>query len=227
LPAAAADAGETVRVESHSGQFLAWAAFSPASRIRARVWSFDENSASTQLFPRPVRRRHAVRGSVSTSAATDAPGPWRIRRPAGPDRGPLWRHAGGAVHLSAGAERWKAALADACWRRPAQPAVRALRRQRRASGGLPEATGWLRGDGPTELSIREHDWRLGLDIARATRPASTWTSATAGKRFADYARRLGFQRVLNCYCYTGGFTVAAWRRRGPCHLDRLVRKAGA
>ena len=21
--------------------------------------------------------------------------------------------------------------------------------------------------------------------------------------------RLGFQRVLNCYCYTGGFTVAA------------------
>ena len=38
----AADAGETVRIESHSGQFLAWAAFSPTSRIKARVWSFDE-----------------------------------------------------------------------------------------------------------------------------------------------------------------------------------------
>ena len=37
-----ADSGETVRVESHEGQFLAWAAFSPASKIRARVWSFDE-----------------------------------------------------------------------------------------------------------------------------------------------------------------------------------------
>ena len=37
-----ADAGETVRVESHEGVFLAWAAFSPTSRIRARVWSFDE-----------------------------------------------------------------------------------------------------------------------------------------------------------------------------------------
>ena len=36
------DAGETVRVESHAGQFLAWAAFSPASKIRARAWSFDE-----------------------------------------------------------------------------------------------------------------------------------------------------------------------------------------
>ena len=37
-----ADSGETVRVESHDGQFLAWAAFSPTSKIRARVWSFDE-----------------------------------------------------------------------------------------------------------------------------------------------------------------------------------------
>ena len=36
------DSGETVRVESHEGQFLGWAAFSPHSRIRARVWSFDE-----------------------------------------------------------------------------------------------------------------------------------------------------------------------------------------
>ena len=37
-----ADAGETVRVESDAGEFLAWAAFSPASKIRARVWSFDQ-----------------------------------------------------------------------------------------------------------------------------------------------------------------------------------------
>lgn len=36
------DAGETVQLESADGQFLGWAAFSPHSRIRARVWSFDE-----------------------------------------------------------------------------------------------------------------------------------------------------------------------------------------
>jgi 23S rRNA (cytosine1962-C5)-methyltransferase len=45
-----ADAGETVRVESHSGQFLAWAAFSPASRIKARVWSFDEGQHIDTAF---------------------------------------------------------------------------------------------------------------------------------------------------------------------------------
>ena len=37
-----ADSGETVRVESDSGAFLGWAAFSPTSKIRARMWSFDE-----------------------------------------------------------------------------------------------------------------------------------------------------------------------------------------
>ncbi len=37
-----ADSGETVRVESHAGEFLAWGGFSPASKIRARVWSFDQ-----------------------------------------------------------------------------------------------------------------------------------------------------------------------------------------
>ena len=35
-------AGETVRVVSHDGKFLAWAAFSPSSTIRLRVWSNDE-----------------------------------------------------------------------------------------------------------------------------------------------------------------------------------------
>ena len=36
------DSGETVRVTSHAGEFLAWGACSPASKIRVRVWSFDE-----------------------------------------------------------------------------------------------------------------------------------------------------------------------------------------
>ncbi|MDP3708395.1 MAG: 23S rRNA (cytosine(1962)-C(5))-methyltransferase RlmI, partial [Polaromonas sp.] len=45
-----ADAGETVRVESHAGQFLGWAAFSPSSKIRARVWSFDESQRIDASF---------------------------------------------------------------------------------------------------------------------------------------------------------------------------------
>jgi 23S rRNA (cytosine1962-C5)-methyltransferase len=45
-----ADAGETVRVESAEGQFLAWAAFSPKSKIRARAWSFVEDQRIDGAF---------------------------------------------------------------------------------------------------------------------------------------------------------------------------------
>ena len=44
------DSGETVRVEGHAGQFLGWAAFSPQSRIRARIWSFEEGDRIDAAF---------------------------------------------------------------------------------------------------------------------------------------------------------------------------------
>ncbi|MBV5332577.1 23S rRNA (cytosine(1962)-C(5))-methyltransferase RlmI, partial [bacterium] len=53
-----ADAGETVRVQAHDGQFLAWAAFSPDSRIRARVWSFEQAQRMDAEF---------IQGLVQTS----------------------------------------------------------------------------------------------------------------------------------------------------------------
>ena len=38
----APQSGDTVDVRGADGGFLAWAAYSPASQIRARVWSFEE-----------------------------------------------------------------------------------------------------------------------------------------------------------------------------------------
>ena len=43
----------------------------------------------------------------------------------------------------------------------------------------------------------------------ATRPASTSTSATTARVRRSGCASFGCQRVLNCYCYTGGFSVAA------------------
>ncbi|HTJ05939.1 MAG TPA: 23S rRNA (cytosine(1962)-C(5))-methyltransferase RlmI, partial [Caldimonas sp.] len=45
-----ADSGETVRVESSDGRFLAWAAYSPQSSIRLRAWSFDEHERIDAAF---------------------------------------------------------------------------------------------------------------------------------------------------------------------------------
>src|SRR6478672_2042088 len=44
------DPGETVRVESDAGEFLAWAAFSPQSKIRARAWSFEADQRIDAAF---------------------------------------------------------------------------------------------------------------------------------------------------------------------------------
>jgi 23S rRNA (cytosine1962-C5)-methyltransferase len=86
--------------------------------------------------------------------------------------------------------------------------------------GLPEATGWLRGDGPTELVLREHDWRLALNIAEGHKTGFYLDQRDSRKLFADYCHRLKFQRVLNCYCYTGGFTVAALSG-GAAHVTSI------
>ena len=50
-------AGATVLVRSHDGRFLARAAYSPHSQIRARVWSFDEaEPIDHAFFKRRVQR---------------------------------------------------------------------------------------------------------------------------------------------------------------------------
>jgi len=57
-----ADAGETVRVESETGQFLGWAAFSPTSKIRARIWSFLEaEHIDAAFFERQVSKAVSMR----------------------------------------------------------------------------------------------------------------------------------------------------------------------
>jgi 23S rRNA (cytosine1962-C5)-methyltransferase len=45
-----AESGETVRVCAADGSFLAWAAYSPGSRIAARVWDFDPEARIDAAF---------------------------------------------------------------------------------------------------------------------------------------------------------------------------------
>jgi len=216
-----ADAGETVRVESHQGEFLAWAAFSPSSKIRARVWSFDEKERVEASFFR-ARVAQSLRARSRFDIQSD--GLRLIHGESDGLPGLIVDRYGDtlvAQFLSAGAERWKAVLVDALL---AETGLARLYERSDASArgleGLPEVTGWLRGEGPTERVLREHDWRLGLDIALGHKTGFYLDQRDSRKRFADYARRLQFQRVLNCYCYTGGFTVAALSG-GAAHVTSI------
>src|SRR5947207_3838065 len=91
---------------------------------------------------------------------------------------------------------------------------------------MESATGWLRGDGPAEIAIREHDWRLTLDVATGHKTGFYLDQRDNRRKFASYVARLRSQRVLNCYCYTGGFTIAALAG-GAAHVTSIDSSAPA
>ena len=204
------DVGETVRVVSSDEQFLAWGAFSPASRIRVRAWSFDEGQRIDAEFIAAACAR-ALR--ARDLWAIDSDGRRLIHGEADGLPGLIVDRYGDTLVAqfgSAGVERFKPVIADALLAHTgltrlyerSDAAVRQLE-------GLPEATDWLRGQGPTELQLREHGWRLRLDIAHGHKTGFYLDQRDNRALLAAHARQRGFGRVLNCYCYSGGFSVAA------------------
>jgi 23S rRNA (cytosine1962-C5)-methyltransferase len=204
------DSGETVRVEASDGKFLAWAAYSARSQIRLRAWSFDEaERIDDAFFARRVVA--AVQRRVRLAIASDG-----VRLVHGEADGLpgliVDRYADTLVaqFLSAGSERWKAPIADALL--AATGCTRLYERSDsgvRKLEGLAAVTGWLRGEGSTGVTIREHEWRLTLDVAEGHKTGFYLDQRDNRARFAQWVRQFGAQRVLNCYCYTGGFSVAA------------------
>jgi 23S rRNA (cytosine1962-C5)-methyltransferase len=205
-----ADAGETVRVAAADGRFLAWAAYSPNSMIRLRAWSFDEaEHIDSAFFERRLRRAIELRARLPI----ESDGLRLVHGEADGLPGLIVDRYGdtlSAQFLSAGMERWKATIADRLLQ------ITGLTRlyERSDSGvrqleGLAPASGWLRGEGDTEVTITEHAWKLTLDVAQGHKTGFYLDQRDNRRRFADLVRHFGCRRVLNCYCYTGGFTVAA------------------
>ncbi|HSH89334.1 MAG TPA: class I SAM-dependent methyltransferase [Ramlibacter sp.] len=222
-----ADAGETVRVESSAGEFLGWAAFSPASKIRARVWSFVESDRIDAAFM-ASRVQRAIAARTRFEIASDA-----LRLVHGESDGlpglivDRYGDTLVAQFLSTGTERWKGAIADALLQATGlQRLYERSDTSSRSREALEPAAGWLRGSGPTELAIHEHDWKLTLDIATGHKTGFYLDQRDSRRKFAEHARRLEFARVLNCYCYTGGFTVAALSGGGT-HVTSIDSSAPA
>ncbi len=210
-----ADSGETVRVESASGDFLCWAAYSPQSKIRARAWSFDAaERIDSAFFAQRIRRAVAARAALPGCAASNA---LRLVHAESDGLPGLVVDRYGDVLVAqfgaAGVERHKAALADALL---AATGCTLLYERSDASSraleGLQPTTGWLRGGNahtPTRHELREHHWRLSLDIATGHKTGFYLDQRDNRKRFFDWCAQRRPQRVLNTFCYSGGFSVAA------------------
>ncbi|MDR6382994.1 class I SAM-dependent rRNA methyltransferase [Paraburkholderia caribensis] len=208
-------AGATVLVRAHDGRFLARAAYSPHSQIRARVWSFDENEpVDHAFFKRRVQRALAHRQSmVHNTGATrlifgEADGlPGLIVDYYIQDdetkRGQIV-----CQFMAAGVEEWKDAIVQALIGATGCPNVYERSDVSiREKEGLEQTVGVLAGDAPPETLIAsENGVRYHVDVRNGHK---TGFYVDQRDNRALVQELSNGRDVLNCFCYTGGFSLAA------------------
>jgi 23S rRNA (cytosine1962-C5)-methyltransferase len=201
--------GDTVAVLSAHGEFLAWASYSPASQIRARVWAWELETRIDDIFFQ-TRLQHAweSRATLFDPSQTNA---YRVVH-AESDGLPgiiLDRYGDLLVLqcLSTGADRWKATLVELL---PKITGLNAIYERSdvevRKLEGLPSITGSLLGEAPLkEIPILENGLNYLVDVKTGQKTGFYLDQRVNRHR----ARSLAYGRVvLNCFSYTGGFTAA-------------------
>ncbi len=202
--------GETVMVQSSTGEFLAWAAFSPVSKIITRIWSWDaEDVIDAAFIKEKISQAIQLRQRLISSDATNA---MRLVY-AESDGLPgiiVDKYAEVLVVqlLSAGAERWKKEIVDSLVEltgiqdiyERSDVAVRRLE-------GLPESKGWLRSkSSPEKVEIVENGIQYLVDFQNGQKTGFYLDQRKNRNILKEYAKEV---RGLNCFCYTGGFTLNA------------------
>ncbi|MGN6261272.1 MAG: class I SAM-dependent rRNA methyltransferase [Ralstonia sp.] len=207
--------GATVIVRAHNGQFLARAAFSPVSQIRARVWSFDEaEPVDHAFFKRRIAAAVAYRRTwvhdtdavrLVMGEADGLPGLIVDQYGTGKDGN------GGQLvcqFSAAGVEHWKQAIVAALIKETGCPNVYERSDVSvREREGLEQMTGVLAGAEPAaDLSATEHGVRYYVDVREGHKTGFYIDQRDNRALVGALARD---RDVLNCFCYTGGFSLAA------------------
>lgn len=206
--------GETVEIHSSRGEFLGRAAYNPNSQITARIWSFDNEPIETGFFEKRLKSAIFSRqqmglfqpgeGSFAESACRLVHGesdglPGLV----------VDQYADCLVvqFLSAGVDAWKATIADILVQVTGIPNlyersdvdVRALE-------GLPVINAALRGSPQTGFHITENRITFSVDIAQGHKTGFYLDQRVNRAILRTYARD---RDILDCFCYTGGFTLNA------------------
>ena len=201
--------GATVDVLSAGGEFLARAAWSPASQIRARVWSFDPAEQIDAEFLRGrIRAARRSREIWKPERTTDA---YRmIYAESDGLPGLIVDRYGDLLvlqSLTAGSELWKGTIADLLVE---ETGVEAIYERSEADvrelEGLPPISGRLRGEAPATLTIRENGLRYRVDFRGGHKTGFYLDQRANRLRVQELAEG---RDVLDGFCYTGGFSVNA------------------
>ncbi|WP_042150815.1 MULTISPECIES: class I SAM-dependent methyltransferase [unclassified Pseudoalteromonas] len=207
--------GDCVEVHDSNGNYLATAAYSPHSQIRARIWTFDQNETiDTAFFEKRIRR--ALFAREDTIAQGGLTGFRLIAAESDSIPGVTIDKFGNYLvgqFLSAGAERHKGEIVQAL--RNVFPDCNIYERsdvEVRKKEGLEPITGVLWGVEPPEVVIiEENGLKLEVNIKSGHKTGfylDQRDSRAALERFVKD------KEVLNCFSYTGTFSLYALR--GGC-----------
>lgn len=202
--------GDTVEVRAHNGRLLGRAAFSPRSQVRARMWSFDpDETIDDGFFKRKVAR--AVARRITLPELRDQDGLRLIHAESDGLPGVIADRYGDTLVVqltSAGADKWRRAIVAALVQ--ATGCARVYERsdsEVRAMEGLEPATGWVHGEAPAEpVVLLENGIRMGVDVVGGHKTGFYLDQRDNRLLLAQHAAG---KKVLNCFCYTGGFSLQA------------------
>ncbi|MCU0489803.1 MAG: class I SAM-dependent methyltransferase [Anaerolineales bacterium] len=202
--------GETVRLVSAAGDFLAWGAFSPASQIRVRIWSWDPGDLVDEAF---VLRKLSQAVQFRQSLALAMPGQAQRLVHAESDGLPglivdQYQEWLVVQYLSCGVEYWRApllaGLAELTGTRNIYERSDADVRQLE---GLPVRNGLLQGANPPDrIWVNEHGLEFAVDICRGHKTGFYLDQRQNRLLLRDFAAG---KEVMDCFSYTGGFLLNA------------------
>jgi 23S rRNA (cytosine1962-C5)-methyltransferase len=217
--------GGTVDLQTADGGFMARAAYSPVSQIRARVWTFDAREpVDAAFFARRVARAVAARTPMLDAGHT---GCRLIHGESDGLPGVVADRYADTVVLqlsSAGAERWREAIIAAlvgatgvaCIFERSDADVRKLE-------GLPPRIGVAHGTLPDAVTFIEDGLTYRADVVAGQKTGFYLDQRTS--RTAVRALAAG-RETLNVFCYTGAFTLAALAG-GATHVVSVDSSADA
>jgi len=198
--------GDVVDVVLQNGRFYARGFYNPASKIRIRILTFDEEPITESFWRGRIVQALRLRKRIVSN--TNA---YRVIYGEA-DRLPgliVDRYDDVLVMqtLSAGMDRRKEALADVlCEETGASRIYLRNDAKSRTLEGLSVATGYLRGSGATTVEVYEGPARFHVDIGRGQKTG--WFCDQRENRLAT-ARLAAGAEVLEVFCHTGAFGVQA------------------
>lgn len=203
--------GDTVTVQSAQGAFLGYAAYNALSKISARIWSWQESeSVDANFFRTKIKAALAARQTLNIAQHSNG-----IRLIHGEADGlpglvvDQYQHVLVMQIGSAGAEKWRDVCAEIlqdllspiCIYERSDSDARTLE-------GLPERNGILFGSLPESLVITEYGIKFGIDVARGQKTGFYLDQRDNRALVEKLAQG---KEVLNCFCYSGGFSLYALR----------------